>query len=191
MDTTRELTGSEPAPGEPTGGAAPAAPPETEPLQLLLFRLGRELFAISLAAVDEAVEVSSVERVPDMPEAMLGVCDVRGTLTPVYSPTGVLGAAPTVARAEEGVMLLLRFGPRRVGIAVDDVEDVLALDARSLRQPALPGVTDGIVLGIARVGRELVAVIDPAALLAACGASPASDPSSTGTDAAAPLRGAA
>ena len=198
MDITRELTGRGSAPDEaPAEVAAPAsrdegvAPPGAEQLHLLLFRLGRELFAIALAAVEEAIEMTAVERLPDMPEAMLGVCDVRGSLTPVYSPAGALRTAPSAARPEDGVMLLMRHGARRVGVTVDDVEDVIALEPGSLRQPALPGTTDGVILGIGRVGRELVAVIDPAALLSACGATTSGDRALAGAPAAAPVAEAA
>src|SRR5687768_7258866 len=40
---------------------------------VLTFHVGSERFATALAAVEEAVEQPDVYRVPEMPEAMLGV----------------------------------------------------------------------------------------------------------------------
>jgi purine-binding chemotaxis protein CheW len=133
--------------------------------QLLLFRVGTEWFATDLAAAEEAIELPQVHHVPEMPESMLGMFDLRGRMIPVYAPARVLGVA---LRSTSAATLVLRGGDQRVGIAVDDVEDVLTLDLAHLRD--LPGSEDddGIVLGVARHGHDLVAVLDAEALVAAC-----------------------
>jgi purine-binding chemotaxis protein CheW len=133
--------------------------------QLLLFRVGTEWFATDLAAAEEAIELPQVHHVPEMPESMLGMFDLRGRMIPVYAPARVLGVP---LRSTAAATLVLRGGDQRVGIAVDDVEDVLTLDLAQLRD--LPGTddADGVILGVARHGRDLVAVLDADALVAAC-----------------------
>ena len=132
---------------------------------LLTFHVGSERFATSLAAVEEAVEGPDVYRVPEMPDAMLGVFSLRGRLIPVCSPVRPLGVP-----LEGGIstVLLMRAGVRRVGIAVDDVDDVISLDLATVR-PA-PGVEDpdGVLLGVVRHGNNLIAIVDPDAVVAAC-----------------------
>lgn len=134
-------------------------------VELLLFRVGHELFAAPLASVEEAVELPAIRHLPEMADDMLGMFALRGRMMPIYSPSrplGVsLGAAPTAA-------LVVRAGAQRVALAVDDVDDVLDLDLGTLRDA--PGVedADGILLGVARRGRDLVAVLDGDALVAAC-----------------------
>jgi purine-binding chemotaxis protein CheW len=133
-------------------------------VELLLFRVGAESFA--LAAAEEAVELESVHAVPDMPDAMLGVFDLRGRLIPVYSPSAMLCTpdSPT-----SGVLLLMRAGERRVGIVVDDVEDVVVLEHGMLRPPPSADA-DGLVLGVAFFGDALVTILDAHALVATCAA---------------------
>lgn len=134
-------------------------------VELLLFRVGHELFAAPLASVDEVVELPAIRHLPEMADDMLGMFALRGRMMPIYSPSrsrGVsLGAAPTAA-------LVVRAGAQRVALAVDDVDDVLDLDLGTLRDA--PGVddADGILLGVARRGRDLVAVLDGDALVVAC-----------------------
>ena len=132
---------------------------------LLTFRVGAERFATSLAAVEEAVEQPDVYRVPEMPEAMLGVFSLRGRLIPVCSPVRPLGVA---LAGGISTVLLMRTGARRVGVAVDDVDDVISLDLSTVR-PA-PGVedADGVLLGVVRHGTNLIAIVDPDAVVAAC-----------------------
>lgn len=133
--------------------------------QLLLFRVGDEWFATDLAAAEEAIELPQVHHVPEMPESMLGMFDLRGSMLPIYAPTRTLGVA---LRSESAATIVLRGADQRVGIAVDDVEDVFTLDLAQLRD--LPGSddADGVVLGVARHGTDLVAVLDAEALVAAC-----------------------
>ena len=132
---------------------------------VLTFHVGSERFATALAAVEEAVEQPDVYRVPEMPETMLGVFSLRGRLIPVCSPVRPLGVA---LAGSISTVLLMRAGARRVGIAVDDVDDVLSLDLATVR-PA-PGVddSDGVLLGVVRHGNNLIAIVDPEAIVATC-----------------------
>jgi purine-binding chemotaxis protein CheW len=132
---------------------------------MLLFRLGRELFAVPLAAALEAVERPPVDALPEMPAAMLGVATVRGEMLPVYSPEHALG---TRGEQADGVLLVLRDVCRRVAIAIDDVEDVIDVDTGALHPPPLADAGDAVLIGLARHGRELVSILDADALVRAC-----------------------
>ena len=132
---------------------------------LLLFRIGDELFATDLASVEEAVTLPEIHHLPEMPASMLGAFNLRGRLTPVYSPAQVLGVA---LRAEAQSALLVRADTRRLGLAVDDVEDVFQVDLATIHDAPGTGDADGILLGVAHHGKELVAIVDAEALVAAC-----------------------
>jgi chemotaxis signal transduction protein len=133
--------------------------------ELLTFHIGGERFATSLAAIEEAVERPDVYRVPEMRDSMLGVFSLRGRLIPVCSPVRAFGVE---LRAAEATVLLLRMGARHIGVAVDDVDDVITLDLALVR-PA-PGIddADGVLLGVVRQGNDLIAIVDPDAIVAAC-----------------------
>ncbi|NUQ21950.1 MAG: purine-binding chemotaxis protein CheW [Gemmatimonadaceae bacterium] len=132
---------------------------------LLMFRIGPEIFATDLAAVEEAVSLPEIHHLPEMPAAMLGAFNLRGRLTPVYSPAHVIGVP--LAGAAQAALLVSANG-RRLGLAVDDVEDVFQVDLATVREA--PGIddADGILLGVAHHGQELVTVLDAEALVAAC-----------------------
>ena len=133
--------------------------------ELLLFRIGRELFATALSAVEEAVELAEIRTIPEMSREMLGVFDLRGRMIPIYTPAIALGV-PLAASPQAA--LVVRSGDRRMALAVDDVEDVLDADLATVR--AAPGTDDGdgVLLGVVRHGRSLVAVLDGEALVNAC-----------------------
>lgn len=132
---------------------------------LLMFRIGEELFATDLASVEEAVTLPEIHHLPEMPAAMLGAFNLRGRLTPVYSPSHVIGVP---LRGDAQAALLVRSGTRRLGLAVDDVEDVFQVDLATVREAPGTDDPDGILLGVAHHGKELVAIVDAEALVAAC-----------------------
>jgi len=132
---------------------------------LLMFRIGEELFATDLASVEEAVTLPEIHHLPEMPAAMLGAFNLRGRLTPVYSPSHVIGVP---LRGAAQAALLVRSGTRRLGLAVDDVEDVFQVDLATVREAPGTDDADGILLGVAHHGTELVAIVDAEALVAAC-----------------------
>ncbi len=133
--------------------------------QMLLFRVGGELFAIALGACEELLEWPGVERVAGMPPDALGVFTLRGQLVSIYSPERVLGVQRT---RDEGVALVIQARGKRMALALDDADEVIAVDMEDLRRPAPRDAADGLLLGIARHGEELVAVVDVEALAAAC-----------------------
>lgn len=134
-------------------------------VDLLLFRVGAELFAAELRAVEEAVEWPAIHPLPEARGALLGAFEHRGRMTALYTPARALG------HQDDGkvpVALVARVGQRRIGLAVSDVEDVMTLALDGLREAPVLGDADGVLLGVARCGRDLVALVDIEALTAAC-----------------------
>jgi purine-binding chemotaxis protein CheW len=137
-------------------------------VELLMFRVGRERFAVELACVEEAIDLVEPHHVPEMPPAMLGVITVRETLTPVFTPDDALG----VSAESKGAALIFRSDRGRFALAIDDVDDVMTLDLGQLRDaPGIDG-NDTLVLGVVRNGSGIVALVDAEALIAACQATP-------------------
>lgn len=144
--------------------AARPVAPKIATVDLLMFRVGQERFAVELLAVDEVMDLPTIHHVPEMPPAMLGVVSVRGMLTPVYSPQAVLGVPLAIREA----VLIFRLGRSRVGVLIDDVDDAIAVDVGELRKLQGTVTAGGAVLGVIRHAGVLVAIVDANALITAC-----------------------
>lgn len=132
---------------------------------LLLFRVGRELFATELRSVEEAVDLAEVRHVAAAAPPARGIVALRGALLPLFSPAAALGVAPS----DSATGLVVRDGGGRIAILVDDVEDVLTVHEGELRPvPAGDARDTGVVRGIVRRGSNLVAIVNLEALVAAC-----------------------
>jgi purine-binding chemotaxis protein CheW len=130
---------------------------------LLVFRIAGELFAVELVAVEEALDMPVVHRLPEMPAPMLGVFTLRGTLVSVFEPRAALG----IPFHEATTILVFAGGDRRVALAADDVDDVLTADLRTVRDVPGGGAAEDSLLGVVRRGRDLIALLDAATLVAA------------------------
>jgi len=129
--------------------------------RMVVFRLGSERFALSLAAVDEVIELPTVQRVPDSPPTVLGIATLRSELVSIYDPRGWLNAGT----GTYGAVLLFSRDGRRVGIAVDDVYDPTTVLSQELRNAPGVDTSDGILSGVVRRGTDLIGVLDADALV--------------------------
>jgi chemotaxis signal transduction protein len=106
-------------------GAEPA-----DELELLTFRLGRERFAVPVAALRGVVAVERYTRVPGAAAELLGVIYVRGEIVPLVD-TGRLLHSPL---AEGGpTRALLCRAPVQLAFAVDELCGIARLAQHELR----------------------------------------------------------
>jgi purine-binding chemotaxis protein CheW len=133
--------------------------------RLLVFRVGAERFGVELAAVDEVIDVPTIQTIPDAPATVLGVATIRGQLITVYDPRPLLRVQ---GRLDGAALLFVRDG-RRVGLAIDDVYDAILVENGDLLKASGGGVdaSDGILVGLVRDagGGELIGILDANALL--------------------------
>lgn len=110
--------------------------------RVVVCRVGSQRFALPVAAVRRVVAAPPVSRLPGVPEAVQGLANVHGTLVTTISAHRLLGL-PEGAKREWLIVLTMCDG--RVGIEVDEVEDVeagsgpdyRALDLDALIRPLL------------------------------------------------------
>ena len=136
--------------------------------RLLVFRVGGERFGVDLLRVDEVIDTPLFQPIPDAPETVHGVATVRGELVTLYDPRPVLHVSGRV----DGAALLFARNGRRIALAVDDVYEATTIaEDELLRAPGgTLSATDGMVLGLVRRERELIALLDADALLDAVAA---------------------
>ncbi|WP_102945512.1 chemotaxis protein CheW [Stenotrophomonas sp. VV52] len=100
--------------------------------EYLSFTLGAEHYGVDILKVQEIRGYDSVTRVPDAPDYIKGVINLRGTIVPVIDLR--LKLRLDEARYDAfTVMIVLNVDNRVVGIVVDSVSDVIPLNADQIR----------------------------------------------------------
>jgi purine-binding chemotaxis protein CheW len=131
--------------------------------RFLVFRVGGERFAIPLSAVDEVVDAPEVRPLPDAAEHVMGIATIRGALVTIYDPRPLLNVTGTV---DDAALLFERDGTR-IGLAVGGVYDTVLIERADVRPAPGAELSDKLLLGVVRRGRELMAILDADRLIAA------------------------
>jgi chemotaxis signal transduction protein len=147
-------------------GEAPPARPDS-PEQALTFRVGGQVYALPLHVVVEVQQIVEFTPLPTPDPWVLGLVDVRGAVMPVYDLGQILGL-DAVSRTLETPMLICRLPGGPACLVVEGVLDVVeACPTRARTAADSFGSVTG-VLGAYRVGDDLVVMLDPQRLVAAC-----------------------
>jgi chemotaxis signal transduction protein len=110
---------------------AAAASDSAQQLQVMIFLLGEERFAMPLSSVLEVIADAAICPVPGAPATVAGVMQVRGEIRPVFHLAHLLGAAGTEPLH---TVVLVRHRNREVGLGVSHVEDIRSMDAEDFRE---------------------------------------------------------
>ncbi|NYD90078.1 chemotaxis protein CheW [Sphingomonas melonis] len=97
-------------------------------LQTIVFGIGDELFALPIGVVREILDHGPAFRVPNAPDWLIGLCDVRGLSVPMVDFRICLGL-PTVEVTPATRVLVVESDtggarPLVIGLVVDRVLDV-------------------------------------------------------------------
>lgn len=100
-------------------------------MEYLTFKLDDDKFAVDVQKTREIVDLRDVTKVPQSPEFMLGVINLRGSVVPVIDlrlKFGIDKAEATQATSIVVMDVLIDDETIIVGSVVDSVEEVMELD---------------------------------------------------------------
>ena len=129
--------------------------------EFLSFTLGEEHYGVDILKVQEIRGYDSATRLPDAPDYIKGVINLRGTIVPVIDLR--LKLRLKEARYDAfTVMIVLNVEDRVVGIVVDSVSDVIALNAEQIRPTPEFGasVDTRFISGIGTVDDRMLILLD-------------------------------
>jgi len=130
--------------------------------QYVVFRLEGQRYGAGIAVVREVGNVLPVTRLPNTPEYVDGVLDLRGEVLPVIDLRRRLGLPTKVADLDTRVMVLDLGDDHAAALVVDGVEQVITVAEASVTAPdpqlILPG--QDYVAGVARSDDHLVVLMD-------------------------------
>jgi len=134
--------------------------------QVVSFRLGEEEYGVDIMTVQEIILFGLITQVPEVPEHVLGVINLRGNVIPILNLRRRFGM-PDQAPEDATRIVVMNLNGRTVGVVVDGVNEVLRLaeDEISPTPPSLSGAGKDYITGLARRGERLLILLDMARLL--------------------------
>ena len=123
----------------------------------LVLPIGEDAYAVSMECAREVVMAPALAPLPTAPPAVLGVCNVRGEIIPVFDTGVLLGLGPMPSFTAVA-LIETELGP--AGLAVSGIGASVELG-----EPVVVTEAPG-TLGAYVVGTELAVLVDVEALLA-------------------------
>ena len=129
--------------------------------QFLTFTIGEAEYGVDIMSVREVKGWVPTTRLPNRPEYIRGVLNLRGLIVPIFDLRARFGQGLTDA-TEKHVMVILAVGSRIAGLLVDAVSDILTVGDAEIK-PAPQGEVDAaaqFVSGLIAVEQRMVVLLD-------------------------------
>ena len=135
--------------------------------KFLLFKLGGEEYGIDIAKIQSIEEMVKIVGVPDMPNYVKGVINLRGKVIPVID-LRINFDMEEREYDDRTCIIICMIDDKNIGIIVDTVSEVVDVPEKNI-EPA-PNFKGGkereeYIAGIGKVGEEVKILLDVSKLL--------------------------
>ncbi|MCH7472618.1 chemotaxis protein CheW [bacterium] len=129
-------------------------------VQLVVFALGEEEYGLPIQYVKEIIRKPDITQLPNAPEFILGVINLRGQVIPILS----LHERFNLGRLEdeETKVVIIDYGGLLIGMEVSEVSEVLTLDSERI-SPAprmATSIDSAFIEGVGKLEDRLLIILD-------------------------------
>src|ERR1700722_14561969 len=139
----------------------------TASTEFISFAIGDEQYGVDIMAVREIKEWSGVTQLPNQPDYMRGVLNLRGVMVPIIDLRCRFGQGLSDATPVH-VVIVVQVGNKTVGLLADRVLDIVSVEASRI-QP-VPQVSRSsqanFLSGLVTIENTMIALINLNHLLA-------------------------
>ena len=133
--------------------------------QYVTFHLGHELFGVAVSRAREILSLVPVTKVPQTPDYLLGVINLRGQVVPVVDMRIKLGIPAGKATQDSCIIVMevqLDGEPITVGGLADSVREVLEVRGDQIEPPPRMGtrLKTEFIAGMGKVDEEFLILLD-------------------------------
>ncbi len=136
-----------------------------ETSQYLAFKLEDEVFAFDISKVREVLEFTAITKVPQTPDMMKGVINLRGSVVPVIDLRVKFGMGETEKTVNTVIIIIeidLDNESTMIGALVDSVNEVIDLDEEHIEPPPSIGTTldTDFIRGMGKQDGQFIIILD-------------------------------
>jgi purine-binding chemotaxis protein CheW len=132
-------------------------------MQLVGFTIGREQFGVDILMVQEIIRSAPITSVPNSPDFIEGVINLRGNIIPVIELRKRLNLYRKDIAAKDAWILILDINSRVTGFIVDSVTRVLKIMESTIEPPpevVVAGLANQYIKGVCDIGESLLILLD-------------------------------
>ncbi|QTH40500.1 purine-binding chemotaxis protein CheW [Cohnella sp. LGH] len=138
---------------------------DTQQGKFLTFALGNETFGIEIRYVTEIIGIQPITEVPELPEYIKGIINLRGKIIPVMD-VRLRFKKEYRAYNDRTCVIVVDIDDDCIGLIVDSVAEVLAIpEADIIAPPEIHRTSNRYIKGVGKVGNEVKLILDGNRLL--------------------------
>ncbi len=131
-------------------------------MQLVGFSIGKERFGVNILMVQEIIRSAPITAVPNSPDFVEGVINLRGNIIPVIELRKRLNLYQG-NQNEDTWILILNIDGKVTGFIVDSVSKVLKILESSIEPPpelVVAGLASQYIQGVCDTGTGILIILD-------------------------------
>lgn len=130
-------------------------------VQLVVFKLGREEYSVSILQVQEIKRITDITRVPHTPDYIKGVINLRGSVLPVIDLKKRLNLPQQVV-TEDTRIIIVKVDELSVGMIVDAVSEVMTINQENIDSPDVVAgsVAASYLSGVGKLENRLLILLN-------------------------------
>jgi len=130
-------------------------------VQLVVFKLGNEEYGVDITQVREIIKMKEITRIPNAPEFVEGVINLRGQITSVTDLRKRLGIG-VHENSEQTRIIIVELDKSTIGMVVDSVSEVLRLNKEDIDStPSMAAnMETKYVRGVGKLTDRLLILLD-------------------------------
>jgi len=137
----------------------------SELAQYLTFKLEDEIFAIDVYQVREVLDMEKITKVPQSPEYMRGVINVRGSVVPVVDLRVKFGLPKTQTTQDTRIVVMeieIDDDIAVIGSIADSVNEVMELSSSQIEAPPKIGKRwrSEVIKGVGKHDDKFILILD-------------------------------
>lgn len=131
--------------------------------QLVGFVIGEELFGVDILTVQEIIRDATITPIPDAPDFLEGVINLRGSIIPVIDLRKRLKLVRIEDLKADPWIVILTIEGRMTGFVVDRVTKVLTVPTASIKPPpdiVVAGLKSQYIQGVCKMDQRLLILLN-------------------------------
>ncbi|MCX7708977.1 MAG: chemotaxis protein CheW [Clostridia bacterium] len=138
---------------------------DTQRGRFLTFTLGRESYGIEIRYVTEIIGIQQITEVPELPEYIRGIINLRGKIIPVMD-VRLRFKKDFREYNDRTCVIVIDISDLSIGLIVDSVSEVISIpDSEIVVPPEMNKDSSKYIKGIGKVGSEVKLLLDCERLL--------------------------
>ncbi len=127
----------------------------------LTFRIGDEVYGFEIYYVTEIIGVQKFTEVPNTPNYINGITNLRGIIYPVVEARKRFGM-PVIPYTEKSCIILVRVRGMGVGLVVDNVSEVIRIEPNVVfpSPQTYKGTKSKFIKSIAKIDNDVKILLD-------------------------------